>query len=542
MKLPHQIIKERNDFFMKYDHISFVNYNMNQLVLPLDLEILIPQNHLSTIVHEAVEKLNDSLLVQPYKGGGRPPYHPKMLLKIVVYAYTQKIYSGRQIEKLLTENIYFMWLSGSQTPDFRTINRFRSERMKDIIYQVFFSIVELLREKGLVKLDHYFVDGTKIEANANQYTFVWKKATEKYEKSLDDKYCQLATQIEHILEEEERSTPSMGLEDKLKETPITSEQIEQSIEKLEKHLEKEPKNKEVKKTVRVLKKDYLPRKQKYENQNQIFNGRNSFSKTDIDATFMRMKEDHMRNGQLKPGYNVQMGTEDQFITGFTLHQRAGDPGCLISHLQHLEEYGVNPEIIIADSGYGSEENYDFLEKEGRTAYIKFNTFDQEQKRSWKKRIDRVENMEYDEELDEFICANDQRLIFQYENTRTSENGYVSTKRKYSCFECTGCPFQSTCAKGKDRKTITISLENQRQRKEIRERLQSEEGRKLYSQRKCDVESVFGQLKHNQQFRRFSMRGLQKNSVEWGLLCVAHNCKKMQKAIERNKEIEKNGRQ
>ncbi|WP_175638096.1 IS1182 family transposase [Metabacillus schmidteae] len=524
---------------MKYDHISFVNYNMNQLVLPLDLEILIPQNHLSTIVHEAVEKLDDTLLVQPYKGGGRPSYHPKMLLKVIIYAYTQKVYSGRQMEKLLTENIYFMWLSGSQTPDFRTINRFRSERMRDIIYQVFFSIVELLREKGLVKLENYFVDGTKIEANANQYTFVWRKATEKYEKSLDDKYRQLASQIEHILEVEEKSAPSMGLEEKLKETPITSEQIEQSIKKLENHLETEPKDKEAKKAVRLLKKDYLPRKLKYEEQTHLFKGRNSFSKTDTDATFMRMKEDHMRNGQLKPGYNVQTGTEGQFITGFSLHQRAGDPGCLIPHLKHLEEHGVKPEKIVADSGYGSEENYDFLERERRIAYIKYNTFDQEQKRSWKKKIDRVENMEYDEELDEFICANKQRLIFQYETTRTSDNEYVSIKRRYSCFECTGCPFQITCAKGKDQKTITISLENQRQRKEIRERLQSEKGRKLYSQRKCDVESVFGQLKHNQQFRRFSMRGLQKNTIEWGLLCVAHNCKKMHKAIKENKESEEN---
>ncbi|WP_273128205.1 transposase [Bacillus weihaiensis] len=148
---------------------------------------------------------------------------------------------------------------------------------------------------------------------------------------------------------------------------------------------------------------------KDEEQNRLFNGRNSFSKTDTDATFMRLKENHMRNGQLKPGYNVQTGTEGQFIIGFSLHQRAGDPGCLISHLQHLRKHGVKPEKIIADSGYSSEENYDFLEREGRIAYIKYNTFDQEQKRTGK-RIERVENMEYDEELDEFICANSQRLL------------------------------------------------------------------------------------------------------------------------------------
>jgi transposase len=145
----------------------------------MDVEILIPKHHLCRIVDTAVEKMDMNLFLPLYPGGGRPPYHPKMMLKIILYAYTKRIYSSREMAKQLEENIYFMWLSGNQKPDFRTINRFRSERMKDVIYETFFSIVDLLHQEGLVKLEDYFLDGTKIEANANKYTFVWRKSTEK---------------------------------------------------------------------------------------------------------------------------------------------------------------------------------------------------------------------------------------------------------------------------------------------------------------------------------------------------------------------------
>ncbi|MBM7679842.1 hypothetical protein JOD43_000001, partial [Pullulanibacillus pueri] len=162
-----------------------------------------------------------------------------------------------------------------------------------------------------------------------------------------------------------------------------------------------------------------------------------------------MKDDHMKNGQLKPGYNVQIGTENQFITGFSLHQRAGDPGCLRPHFDLLKSYGrKQPQAIIADSGYGSEENYTFCEQQGIEAFVKYNTFDKEQTRAWKKQVGRIENMTYDEELDEWICANNKHLVFTYERKRKSDNGFQAKIRTYRCVECHGCPFQSTCAKGK----------------------------------------------------------------------------------------------
>ena len=141
-------------------------------MLPTDIELHIPTQHLVRVVNDAIDKMNIEPLLRQYKGGGTSSYHPKMMLKVFVYAYTQKLYSSRQIAKALRENIHFMWLSGNNTPDFRTINRFRSSIMKEIIDEIFKNVLELLIEEDLVKLENYFLDGTKIEANANRYTYV----------------------------------------------------------------------------------------------------------------------------------------------------------------------------------------------------------------------------------------------------------------------------------------------------------------------------------------------------------------------------------
>lgn len=516
----------------------YKNYTTtNQLVLPMNIEVLIPEQHISRIVDLAVENMSPKLFFCLYPGGGRPPYHPKMMLKVILLAYINRIYSSRQIEKQLKENIYFMWLSGNQTPDFRTINRFRSERMKNVIYETFFSIVDMLHEEGLVKLEDYFIDGTKIEANANKYSFVWRKSTEKYDQKINEKFQKIILTIEDITQEDEQAEQERTFQEKIEETPITSEKIGETIKKLEKRLEEEPKNRALKKIKGQLEKDVLPRKQKYEKQKAQFGERNSFSKTDTDATFMRMKDDYMKNGQLKPGYNVQIGTENQFITGFSLHQRPGDTGCLIPHMNLLKKYNRPiPKSLIADSAYGSEENYTYCEDEKIKTYVKYNTFDKEQTKIWKNQIGRLENMTYDEEMDEWICKNNKRLIFTNERKQKSDNGYQSKKRIYICTKCHGCPFQSSCANEKDTKTIKVSVENQKQRKEVRELLASEEGKSKYRQRKIDVEPVFGQIKYNNNFQRFSMKGLTKNTVDWGLVCVAHNLKKWDAHVNRKVKI------
>src|SRR3984893_15978033 len=162
---------------------------MDQLFLPMDLEEDIPQNHCVRVVNAAINRLDDCIFASAYPGGGRDSFHPKMLTKIIVYAYTQRIYSSRQIAKAIRENVMFMWIAGRQRPDFRTINRFRSERMKDVLETIFTDVLQLLADEKYVKLDHYFVDGTKIEANANRYTFVWGKAVVKQKAKLVDALC-----------------------------------------------------------------------------------------------------------------------------------------------------------------------------------------------------------------------------------------------------------------------------------------------------------------------------------------------------------------
>ncbi|GHI00568.1 hypothetical protein AM1BK_41100 [Neobacillus kokaensis] len=194
-----------------------------------------------------------------------------------------------------------------------------------------------------------------------------------------------------------------------------------------------------------------------------------------------------------------------------------NPNCLIPHFETLKHFNrPMPKNWISDSGYGSEENYAYLEENEVKAYIKYNSFDKKQTKAWKKQVGRIENMTYDDELDEWTCKNNKRLVFQYESRRKTDI------RTYLCTDCPNCPFQEACAKRKETKNIQVSIENQKQRKEVRVLLSTEEGDKKYRQRKMDVEPVFGQIKHNRGFNRFSLRGLSKNITEWGLICVAHS--------------------
>ncbi len=233
-----------------------------------------------------------------------------MMLKVMIYSFTQKTYSSRQIAKALRENINYMWIAGGNKPDFRTINRFRLD-MKDIIEDVFYEVIKLLIEKKYIALQNYFLDGTKIEANANKYTFVWNKSVQNYDKKLDEKIKNHLREIDRVVAEENKIYLDEDLEELGENSRITAEQVEAVVESIDARLADNPQDKELKKKSREFKKDILPRKKKYEEAFRTFDGRNSYSKTDHDATFMRMKEDAMLNGQLKPGYNIQIGTENR---------------------------------------------------------------------------------------------------------------------------------------------------------------------------------------------------------------------------------------
>ncbi|MFK4305096.1 hypothetical protein ABH892_005268 [Paenibacillus sp. RC254] len=258
--------------------------------------------------------------------------------------------------------------------------------MRNVLETVFIAVLQFLADEKYISLEHYFVDGTKIEANANRYTFVWSKAVTKHKAKLQENVHTLFTSIEAAEHQEEREHQGKDLAELGEPSEIRSEKLEQLTQELEAELADQPKSKPLKKAVRKLRKDLLPRLYKYKNYQELLRNRSSFSKTDPDATFMRMKEDHMRNGQLKPGYNVQIGTENQFILAYSVHQRPTDTRCLQPHMEKVRQIlGTLPQTVIADAGYGSEENYADLEKEEIQAVVKYGSYHKEKSRAWKAR-------------------------------------------------------------------------------------------------------------------------------------------------------------
>ena len=355
--------------------VVFKDYNPKQnFLFPPNLSELIEANHPVRSVSAVIDGLDISNLIRNYKPGGTSVYHPKMLLKVLVYGYLCNIYSSRKLEQALKENVHFMWLSAMNRPDHNTLNRFRSERLKGELKEIFAQIVLYLEKEGLVSLQTIFTDGTKIEANANRYTFVWGKAIKKNKERIESQLEDLWNYTQEIAMEEMKDTSEVSFKS------MDKEKIKSVIETIDSTLKKKKICSKVRQKINYAKKNWPENLEKYEKQEAILGNRNSYSKTDPDASFMRMKEDHMRNGQLKAAYNLQLSTENQFIVNYTLHPNPGDTKTFIPHIDNFEQlYGKTPNEIVADAGYGSEENYIFLQKRKVKAYIKYNYFDKDQK-------------------------------------------------------------------------------------------------------------------------------------------------------------------
>jgi transposase len=503
--------------------IVFKTLSSNQSVLfPTNLLERIPAHHPVLIVNQVVDGLNIDCLLSKYKGGGSSAYHPRMLLKVLFYAYLCNIYSCRKIAKALQENIYFMWLSGNSTPDFRTINRFRGEGLKETIKELFTGIVVLLQDSGYVSLDIQYIDGTKIESASNKYTFVWRGSVEKYKSKLEEKIATVLSFVDRHIEQDKQ-------EEHITETPkpIDSDLLRSKVKELNSRLDKMDTIE--RKQVKQLQQDYLPRLEKYEYQLDKLGDRNSYSKTDEDATFMRMKEDHMKNGQLKPAYNVQISTEEQFITNVGIYQRAGDTATLPSFLEDFQaSYHKQSNTVVADAGYGSEQNYEYMKDNGIEAYVKYNYFHKEQKRAWKKNPFAVQNLFYNREKDYFVCPMGQKLTPFGTRKSKSDLGYISTLTRYRAQNCHGCPLRCLCHQSKNNRMIEVNDKLSEYKKKARERLLSEQGVYHRGRRCIEPEAVFAQIKHNSQFNRFRLRGLEKVKVEFTLVAIAHNLRKLAK--------------
>lgn len=438
--------------------VVFKNYTPNQgQLLPPSLDELILNNHPVRVVNTVIDGLHLEGLIKTYKGGGTSSHHPRMLLKILVYGYLCNIYSSRKLEEATYQNIHFMWLAGMTKPDHNTINRFRSERLKDELKAIFTQVVLLLEEEGLVSLQTTFVDGTKMEANANRYTFVWGKAVKKSKERIAQQLEELWSYTQQIAREELNDTQPIEFKE------ISAKQVEQVVKKIDCALKDKKIPSKIRQKINYAKKNWSVNLKKYSQYEKMLDGRNSFSKTDNDATFMRMKEDHMRNGQLKPAYNLQISTHDQFILHYSIHSNPADTKTLEPHIASFEQqYKRTPEEVVADAGYGSAQNYQMLKKKNILPYIKYSYFDREQRA--RKRNKPVKNPIVHPEI---IASYAEAL-----NLLTNPRGIM-----------------------------------------------------LRKQRPHDVETVFAQIKNNKNFRRFNLRGTHKVEIEIGLIALAHNLKK-----------------
>jgi len=503
----------------------FKPYNQNQLMLlPPSLEELIPKDHLVRVVNETIDKMQLEPLIESYKGGGTSSYHPKMLLKVLVYGYICKIYSSRQLAKALRENVNFMWLAAGNRPDFRTINHFRSSRLKQTVEEVFASLLEHLIEIGYVKLEHYFVDGTKLRADARKYTHVWAKNTERYKASLQKKIKALLKEIEAVNEAEQREYGDRDLEELGEEVEVSSERLEEIVQEIDAKLSgAQAQDKQLERVKRKISREFLPRQKKYEEQERLLGGRNSYSKTDPDATFFRYK-----NGELLPSYNVLIGTENQFILNWSIHQNPNDGVAFISHMEKFKDLMQRtPKHCMGDSAFGVEENYAYLGERQIGNYLKYPTFHQELSGKYKEKHPyHRDNFLYDESEDSYQCPQGRRLRFKESGERRSAQGYVSHFDLYECEDCSSCEAASLCKKGAGPRTLQRNVQLEAYRREAWENLTSPEGVKLRKQRNIDVEPVIGHIKYTMGYRRFRLRGREKVNIEMGLLSIAHNIIKM----------------
>ena len=501
--------------------VVYKSYNRNEgSLFPVYLSDMVPAEHPARVVDAVVEGLDLTELERTYKGGGTSSYSPRAMLKVIIYAYLSNVYSGRQIAKMWQESIIYMWLGGTLIPDFRTINNFRSRRLVGTFEGLFTQVVELLVEEGLVTLDVQYIDGTKIESSANKYTFVWKRATETNKAKLEKNVKAVLEEVEKILDIEQREAEN--------EHPMTADEMRQRTDRvLERMKEKtDALTTQQKKAVEKIADESVGKMREYEEKLDILGERNSYSKTDPEATFMRMKEDAMNNGQTKPGYNIQISTENQYITNYGAFWRPTDQGTLIPYLESFENrYGKQSKTAVADSGYGSEMNYEWMENHDIEAYVKYNMFHAEDKRKMRNNPFLVRNMYYNAEDDYYVCPRGQHLDHIGDELSKSDLGYVSTISKYRAQNCTGCPFRGLCHKAKGNRVIEVNHKADEYRAKAKERLTSEEGLYYRSMRPIEPEAVFGDIKYDHGFKRFRLKGMAKVSVEFGLVALAHNLRK-----------------
>lgn len=527
----------------------YQNYTTGQTSLSLTLDFSLPKNHIASVISSFVDSIPENELIDRNSTVGRPAYHPALLLKIFLFAYSRKVFSGRKIERMLEENLPMMIMADGQKISYHTLNNFRSSKhANNLIKKCFIHFTNMMADEGLIRADSLFIDGTKIEADANRYTFVWRKTDEKNWAKLKKNAAKL---YEELVEQEVVKQMANDEAQTSQDLEKLAQQTEDKIEELNKEIAKEPKaipggsankrkRRTLKKHFRKLQEDYIPRAKKYEQHSQIFKGRSSFSKTDHDATFMHMKEDHMKNGQLKAGYNIQAATSNQYVLDFAIFPNPTDFKTLEPFLDQMKGRQILDKVtnIVADAGYGSEYNYSVLEEKfkDKDYFIPYTMYEKEQSKKYKKDPSKPANWEYHELDDYYIDHLGVRFNFKgYSQRKDKSTGQVRDFKIYEADEFQLTPELERLAKTKNgnQRQMRYNPNWQLLKEKAKQVLQSDEGRSIYKKRKTDVEPIFGHMKNVFGMRRAHLRGKKKVETDIGIMFMMMNLSKF-----RNRKVVK----
>jgi len=461
--------------------MSVLPYNQNQrLLFPSDIKEKLPDDHLAVIISDIVEKMDLRAFYDKVPLEGRPSFHPRLMVKILLYAYVIGIFSSRKIAQALREHIAFIYLGGWQTPDFRTISDFRRNNLKEFT-SIFRQVVEICKRLGIVKLGHIVIDGTKIKANAPDA----KAYTEK----------RIDREIKHIIHE---ATTTDEAEDALYGTASSGNDIPSDIRKRADRIKK----------LQCLKEELEK------------SGKEKINAADPDATFMKT-----RSG-IKTSYNAQAAVDEEYniIVANEVVSEASDVGQLENMVdQAIENTGQKMDAVSADAGYSSGENMEKLEQKQIDGYIP----DREYQCKQRKGNDapqnpfHKDNFIYNEQDDTYTCPAGNTIHFFYDQKRKDKGPL----RIYRCSCSEGCPYQGKCTKSKNGRTISRHP-REKELKQMREKLDSPEGKRMHGKRKKIVEPVFGVIKHVICFVCFSLRGLHNVRGEFTLVSIAYNLKKI----------------
>ena len=455
---------------------------------------------------------------------GRLRYNPVNMLKAVLFAFADKGYcSLRELEDNCKVNVRYMYLMDWKTPSYRTFGYFINKVLADKAEEIFRDINKEIFKSERVDLTHLYIDGTKLEANANKYTWVWKKATEKSRYRLYAKISVLLNEMNETI-----GWSGLRMETNAEYVPEYLEELLTAYADINKldtdsfvHGKGRHKTEQQRQYERL--REYKRRLEEYrEKLTTCGKERNSYSKTDPSATFMRVKNDYMGNGQLLPAYNIQIGVADEYIAVVDVNHYRSDMDCFVPLMEKFKGiYGVYPEYPVADAGYGSYNNYLYCELHGMQKYMKFPMYEKESKdEPYRENPYRAENFRIDKDGVMF-CPNGRAFRFRYRQS-VKGNQYGRREEIYECEDCGGCPYAEQCKKGTGNRTVRINRELTAMHREVLDNLDSIHGALLRMNRSIQAEGSFGILKQDRDYRRIVRRGIESVKLEVILVSIGHN--------------------